>query len=167
MSCIILIGMPGAGKSTLGVMLAKLLAKDFVDTDVLIQSRSGQTLQNIIDHQGYLTLRILEEQVLLDLQVKNTVIATGGSAVYSHTGMSHLKKMGVVVYLKVSFEKIQQRVTNFSTRGLASAPGQNLEGIFKERTSLYEDAADVIIDANTGSPDDVLLRLQSAIAEYF
>ncbi len=161
----ILIGMPGAGKSTLGIMLAKSLAKDFIDTDVLIQTRSGQLLQDIVDNQGYLTLRILEEQVLLDLDVSNAVIATGGSAVYSKAAMEYLKSLGTIVYLDVSFENIQKRVSNFSTRGLASAPGQNLQEIYQERTSLYKRSAEIVVDANVGSPEDVLNRLEKALSE--
>ncbi|MGI1677683.1 MAG: shikimate kinase [Cellvibrionaceae bacterium] len=166
MNCISLIGMPGAGKSTLGIMLAKSLAKNFVDTDVLIQTRSGQHLQDIIDNQGYLTLRILEEQVLLDLEVSNSVIATGGSAVYSRAGMKRLKSLGVIVYLDVSFNNIEERITNFSTRGLACAPGQSLKEIYEERTTLYKNAADIIIASSDGSPEKVLNRLETELANY-
>src|SRR5690606_24715443 len=92
-SCIILVGMPGAGKSTLGLLLAKEMTRDFVDTDVHIQVRANQSLQSIVDNSGYLTLRQLEEEALLDLDLDNHVIATGGSVVYSEAGMAHLKKM--------------------------------------------------------------------------
>lgn len=165
MNSISLIGMPGAGKSTLGVILAKNLAKDFVDTDVLIQNRIGETLQSFIDTQGYLALREIEEAVLKNLQIDNTVIATGGSAVYSDAGIRQLKKLGKIIYLKLPFERIEKRVNNFSTRGLACPPNQNLSSIYQERSPLYEKAADKIIDADTDDIELVMERITAALSD--
>jgi len=162
-SCISLVGMPGAGKSTVGVLLAKTLAKDFVDTDVLIQIRSGQTLQAIVDQQGYLRLRELEEQVLLELETENSVIATGGSAVYSHDGMAQLKKLGTVIYLQLPFTVVEQRITNIGSRGLARKADQSLEDLYRERTPLYERYADHCVDANQ-PPEEVIRTIEQALS---
>src|SRR5208282_519524 len=121
MQNIILIGMPGAGKSTVGVILAKYLSKDFVDTDLLIQNRHRQSLQDILDLQGYLKLREFEENEILQLNVKNTVIATGRSAVYSEKAINHLKKNGKIVYLKLAKNELLKRINNFESRGIAKA----------------------------------------------
>src|SRR5690606_28888226 len=120
MTCIVLVGMPGAGKSTLGVLLAKATMKDFVDTDMIIQLRANQSLQDIVDNSGYLTLRQLEEVVLLDLDVQQHVIATGGSVVYSEKGMAQLKSLGPVVYLQVSLDELKRRVKDLPSRGIAA-----------------------------------------------
>jgi len=140
---IILIGMPGAGKSTTGVQLAKSLALDFVDTDLLIQTQTGQTLQSIVDEKGYQTLRTIEEHVLLALNASNTLIATGGSAVYSHTAMQHLKSLGVVVFLTVDINTLKKRVSDEGTRGIARPAGQSFDDVFNERMPLYQQYADI------------------------
>ncbi len=143
---IILIGMPGSGKSTIGVILAKLLSMSFIDTDVLIQAQEGRSLQDIVDKQGYLALRAIEEKVILGLVCNNHVIATGGSAVYSEQAMTHLKKNGVVVFLNVCLETIKERIHDIGTRGLAKRPDQSLDDLFAERSALYRKYADVTID---------------------
>jgi shikimate kinase len=147
-SNVVLIGMPGAGKSTVGVILAKRVAMDFVDTDVLIQTHEGRTLQDIVDHEGYLELRRIEESVLLDIDQRNHVIATGGSAVYSEKAMAHLKTDAVVVYLDVTREVLEKRITNYATRGIAKHPDQTFEELLEERDTLYRQYADVTIDCN-------------------
>ncbi len=144
-SNIILIGMPGAGKSTVGVILAKLTLRDFVDTDVLIQTSQARTLQDIVDTDGYKVLRKIEEDALLGLSVKNSVISTGGSAVYSERAMMHLKSDGVVVFLDVDLSTLESRVHDFSTRGLAKRGDQDLADLFKERFDLYTRYADITI----------------------
>jgi shikimate kinase len=144
---IVLIGMPGSGKSTVGVILAKLLSRGFVDTDLLIQTAQGRSLQGIVDSDGYLALRVIEEQMLLHLNCRNQVIATGGSAAYSHPAMTHLKLGGIVVYLHADLETLHQRVHDFSARGLAKAPDQTLSDLFRERLSLYSAYADITIDS--------------------
>ncbi len=145
---VILVGMPGAGKSTLGVMLAKELAKDFVDTDLLIQLRAGQTLQAVLDQQGYQALRDLEEETLLQCNFTNHIVATGGSAVYSEKGMAHLKSYGTVVYLDVALGELNRRISNYETRGIARRPDQSFEDLFAERKALYERYADIVVDCN-------------------
>jgi len=147
-SNVVLIGMPGAGKSTVGVILAKRVAMDFVDTYVLIQTHEGRTLQDIVDHEGYLELRRIEESVLLDIDRRNHVIATGGSAVYSEKAMAHLKTDAVVVYLDVTREVLEKRITNYATRGIAKHPDQTFEELLEERDTLYRQYADVTIDCN-------------------
>lgn len=162
MSCISLIGMPGAGKSTVGVLLAKELAMDFVDTDVLIQLREEKTLQNIISDSGYLSLRRIEEDILQSLNYQNHVIASGGSAVYGPKGMQNLKRMGVVVYLEVALEELQHRIDNYDTRGISRDPDQGFADLFLERCELYQKYADVTISCagkDQGSITKELCRL--------
>jgi shikimate kinase len=144
-SNIVLIGMPGSGKSTVGVILAKMASLDFVDTDILIQRAAGKSLQEIVDADGYLVLRRIEEEVLLKLDCRDHVIATGGSAVYSPAAISHLKKDGVIVFLDVDIETLQSRIRNYETRGLAKRPDQTLEELFAERLALYREYADITI----------------------
>lgn len=160
LDCVSLTGMPGAGKSTVGVLLAKHLGKDFVDTDLLIQHQSGKTLQAIVDSEGYLALLEIEQSILQQLQVDNCVIATGGSVVYSESSMNHLKRLGPVVYLKVPFATVEQRVDDEASRGLARKPGQGLEALYRERTPLYERYADFTVDA--GVPPGEVVRAIAA-----
>lgn len=148
LSNIILIGMPGSGKSTVGVQLAKHLGMDFIDTDLLIQKKQGETLQTILDNEGYLQLRQYEEEELIALNVQNTVIATGGSAVYSHAGMSHLKQNGLAIYLEVSLENLELRVKDEDQRGIARPPGHQFIDVYQERLPLYERYADIRYDNN-------------------
>lgn len=153
---LILIGMPGAGKSTIGVLLAKFTAKDFVDTDILIQLKHAKTLDAILREQGYLALRTLEEAVLLDTQLTHHIIATGGSAVYSDAAMVHLKQFGPLIYLKVSEAELLTRITNMDTRGIAAPPEHRFSDIFAERAALYERYADVTIDCDNKSQDAIV-----------
>lgn len=150
MDNIILIGMPGAGKSTLGVLLAKAMGKLFVDTDIIIQQKTKRLLQDIIDNDGTDAFLKLEEDILLTVDEENTVIATGGSAVYSEKAMEHFKKSGKIVYLHVDFAEIEKRVTNITTRGIVLKNGKSLADAFDERKPLYDKYADVVIDC-TGS----------------
>ncbi len=159
-SNLVLIGMPGSGKSTVGVILAKRTARDFVDTDLLIQAAQKRTLQAIVDTDGYAALRAIEERILLGLGVQNHVIATGGSAVYSGPAMSHLKKDGLAVFLDVDLALLESRIQDYSTRGLAKRPDQSLSELFDERFGLYSRYADITIKC-TGAmrQEDVCARI--------
>ena len=145
-SNVILIGMPGCGKSTLGVVLAKILCKEFVDVDLLIQRRIGMTLQSYIDRYGVEAFLMQEEQTVLSLDLENSVISTGGSAVLSAAATEHLKKMGKLVYLRLPYELLESRVGNFDTRGIAKGAGQTLRDIYEYRAPIYEATADVAVD---------------------
>jgi shikimate kinase len=156
---IILIGMPGSGKSTIGVQLAKHLGLSFIDTDLLIQAHQQQKLQDILNSQGYQVLRDIEQQELLKLKLNNDLVSTGGSAVYSDAGMQHLKKQGLIVYLYVDFAEIERRIDNEDSRGIARPEGQTLEDVYNERTPLYEKYADVIVNNNTYTSIEKVARL--------
>jgi shikimate kinase len=158
-SNIILIGMPGAGKSTVGVILAKLTSRDFVDTDVLIQTSQGRTLQDIVDTDGYALLRKIEEDVLLGLSVNSCVIATGGSAVYSVSAMAYLKTDSIVIFLDVDMPTLESRIRDYSTRGLAKRADQNFADMFHERFTLYTQYADITIKCADLTHEEVCSRI--------
>jgi shikimate kinase len=156
---IVLIGMPGSGKSTVGVLLAKRLSRGFVDTDLLIQTVQGRSLQRIVDTDGYLALREIEARILTGLDCSNQVIATGGSAAYSHPAMTHLKQNGIVVFLHADLETLNKRVHDFSERGLAKSPDQTLDDLYRERYSLYSRYADITIDSCLLTHEEVCARI--------
>jgi shikimate kinase len=143
---LILIGMPGAGKSTVGVVLAKRLGMGYVDTDLLIQMRCGRLLQEVIDSDGLGAFRSLEEQTLREFDVCNAVVATGGSVVYSDEAMRHLANIGTLVFLDVPLHELELRLQNMSTRGLVIDPGATLADLYRERLPLYRTYADLTID---------------------
>jgi shikimate kinase len=147
-SNIILIGMPGAGKSTLGVLLAKSTGKPFLDTDLLIQQKENRLLQDIINQDGIEKFLDIEKEVIINIKVENHVIATGGSAVYRQSSMDHLKKGGIVVYLKLSYTEIEDRIKNIKSRGIAMSQSVNLSDLFEERAPLYEKYADITVDCS-------------------
>jgi len=154
-SNIVLIGMPGSGKSTIGVILAKRTSHDFVDTDLLIQSAEHRSLQDILDNDGYLKLREIEARVLQDLEVENHIISTGGSAVYSDAAMQHLRRNGTTIYLDVSLDTLRSRITDYETRGIAKRPDQSFDDLFQERTRLYRQYADITINGDGLNQDAV------------
>lgn len=156
---IVLIGMPGAGKSTIGVLLAKTLGMSFIDTDLVIQEREGKLLQDIISLHGIRKFLDIEENAILSLNCKASVVATGGSVVYSEKAMRHLKQNATVVYLKVEYEEIERRITNILTRGIAMDKGQNLVDIYNERLPLYERYADIIIDCSEKGIEDIIQEI--------
>ncbi len=154
-SNIVLIGMPGAGKSTIGVILAKHSSRYFVDTDVLIQTSEQKSLQQILEEKGYMALREVEERILLSLSVSNHVIATGGSAAYSSAAMKHLETDGIVIFLHVDFTELLGRVSDFDTRGIARSPEQTFHDLYDERSVLYKKYADITIDCANKTQDQI------------
>ena len=147
-SNITFIGMPGAGKSTIGVVVAKMLCKTFIDTDLLIQNKEGKRLSKIIDEIGNQKFIKLENDVIASLKVHNSVISTGGSAVFGKEAMEHLKKTSTIIYIKVPYETLEARLRSLTKRGVVFEEGQTLRDIFDIRTPLYEKYADIIIDSD-------------------
>lgn len=160
---IVLIGMPGSGKSTCGVVAAKMLLKNFFDTDLLIQNLEGARLQDIIDSKGNAYFEKAEEKSILSLDIQGTVIATGGSVIYSEKAMEHLKEIGKVIYLYIDYEHMCKRINNLSTRGVIMKNGETLRDMFDERLPLYEKWADVIIDCNNNSVEETALMIQNSV----
>lgn len=146
MNNIILIGMPGVGKSTIGVILAKILGYQFLDTDLLIQEEEKKLLKDIIDEKGTDGFIEVENRVNSQIQAERAVIATGGSVVYGKEAMEHLKSIGTVVYLKQSLHMLEKRLRNIRNRGVVLKKGQTLKDLYKERTVLYEKYADITVD---------------------
>jgi shikimate kinase len=161
---LVLVGMPGAGKSTVGVMLAKKTSRGFVDTDILIQMSQERTLQEIVDTKGYAALRKIEENILLGLSVRNHVIATGGSAVYSAQAMLHLKANSALIFLDVDLSTLESRIRDFDTRGLAKRPNQSLAELFAERLPLYTRHADLTIKCAGLTQEEVCARIIAGTA---
>ena len=143
---IVLIGMPGAGKSTVGVVLAKALGYDFLDSDLVIQAKTGKRLYEIIDESGIDGFLDVENRINAGIWAKKTVIATGGSVIYGEEAMEHLKEIGFVIYLKVSYNSLEKRLGNLLKRGVAIRSGNTLLDLYNERIPLYEKYADSIID---------------------
>ena len=160
---IILIGMPGAGKSTIGVLLAKETGRDFLDTDVLIQASQGRRLQEIIDADGPDAFAQIEDEHLAGLQVSHTVVATGGSAVYHGRAMEHLSDTGTLVWLFLPLELLADRLANLPTRGVVMAPGQTIENLYYARHPLYERWADVTVDCTFKTQEQIVIEIIAAI----
>ena len=146
MNNITLRGMPGAGKSTIGVVLAKVLGYQFLDSDLLIQKQEKRRLSEIIEEEGYIGFQEVENRVNASIEADKTVIATGGSVVYCEEAMEHLKSIGTVVYLKLSLNALSKRLGNLKGRGVLLREGQTLTDLYDERTPLYERYADIVID---------------------
>ena len=154
--------MPACGKSTVGVVLAKTMNKGFVDTDLLIQQKEGRRLQEIIDAEGNDYFRRVERSVLLDFNGSGQVVATGGSAVYFEDAMEHFRRDGVVVYLKVSLDNILERMNNIQTRGISIDKGQTIEELYLERAPLYEKYADITVEADGCTVEQVIEKIALA-----
>ena len=154
---IILIGMPGCGKSTVGVVLAKAANMDFIDSDLVIQKQMGKKLSHLIDESGDAGFRAIENRINAELAAENSVIATGGSVIYGEDAMRHLKDIGTVVYLKLSYEAIEDRLGDLHARGVTIQPGWTLRDLYNERVPLYEQWADVTVDCEQ-------LRLREVVA---
>ena len=160
---IILIGMPGAGKSTLGVLLAKALRMDFVDTDIVIQQREGKLLQDIINERGDDSFLETEEVVLSELECSNSVIATGGSAVYSAKAMRALKTGGFAVYIHAGCGEIEKRLRNIETRGVIIKEGQSIKDIYDQRLPLYYKYADAVVDCSDNDIEQSVSEIIKAV----
>lgn len=152
----ILIGMPGAGKSTIGVILAKILGYQFVDSDLIIQEREQRLLKDIIAEEGIDGFIAIENQVNAEIEVEKTVIATGGSVVYGQEAMQHLKNIGTVIYIKLSFPTLTNRLGNIKQRGVVLKQGQGLKDLYEERCPLYERYADLVVDAENLDVEELL-----------
>ena len=159
MANIILIGMPGCGKSTVGVILAKTLGIGFVDTDLIIQQRENRLLQNIIDTDGIDYFLDCEAQAVKTVDCDNFVIATGGSVVYREDAIEHLKKNGKIVYLDVSLDEIKRRLNNISTRGIAAQKNDSIDDIYNERVVLYNKFADITIKTDGESVEKTVEKI--------
>jgi len=156
---IILIGMPGVGKSTVGVLLAKALSRDFLDTDVYIQAKEGRTLQEIIDQEGLSAFCQTEERHVRSLKFRSSVIATGGSVVYYPAAMAHLRSSGIVIHLELALAPLKKRLTNLPARGVVMAPGQSFNHLFHERLPLYRKYAHLTIDCAGCTHEEVVAEI--------
>jgi shikimate kinase len=159
---VVLIGMPGVGKSTIGLLLAQALGKLFIDTDTLIEQQEGRPLQDIIDCDGLPAFLRIEENTILNMDVTGHVVATGGSVVYSLKAIERLKGNSTIIYLKVAYHEIKARIKNEANRGIAMSKEQDLSGLYEERTPLYEEYADAIIDCS-GKDAETIVRTITAI----
>ncbi len=166
MENIILIGMPAAGKSTIGVLVAKHTLSEFIDADLVIQSKYKSPLADIIEQRGESEFLKIEEAALLSLCPTRAVIATGGSAVYSEAGMEYLHDIGVVVYLKISIDQIVERIGNLTTRGVVLHGAKDLDGIYRERTPLYEKTADITVDCTGKTTAECAREVVEAVEAY-
>ena len=163
-SNVVLIGMPGCGKSTTGVILATQLAFGFIDSDLLIELAQGSALENILLRRGYQELRHIEEQILLEMECRHHVIATGGSAVYSSKAMSKLAETGVIIYLEAEFDDLKQRVGDMDQRGVARPDGHTFRDVYDERTPLYEANAEIKVNTRFKSQDQVATEIAAILA---
>ncbi len=154
-----MIGMPASGKSTVGVILAKVIGYDFIDSDILIQREEGMRLAEIIEEKGIDGFIEVENRVNASLQASRSVIATGGSAVYGEEAMMHLREIGAIIYLQVDFDVIQRRLRNIRQRGVVLRKGQTLRDLYEERCELYEKYADLIVREGSGEIEEVVARI--------
>lgn len=162
---IILIGMPGSGKSTCGVLAAKALLKNFFDTDLLFQGLEEKRLQDIIDDDGIEYFLSAEERAILSLDINATVVATGGSVVYSDKSMEHLKKSGKVIYLHLSYDTMVDRIKNITTRGVVVKDGDSLEDMYNERLPMYQKWADVVINCDNNTVEQTVEKIVKASSD--
>lgn len=160
---IILIGMPGSGKSTCGVLAAKVMLKNFFDTDLLLQGMQEKKLQDIIDELGIDYFLQAEESAVLSMNINATVIATGGSVVYSEKAMRHLKESGCVVYLHLSYETMCKRINNITTRGVVLKNGSSLKDMYDERLPLYEKYADITVNCDENTAEETVSAILNAV----
>ena len=165
MKNVVLIGMPGSGKSTVGVVLAKVLGYRFIDSDLVIQEAEGKLLSELIEENGTDGFIEIENRVNSQIQTHRSVIATGGSVIYGKEAMEHLKSIGTVVYLKQNLRVLQRRLRNLKGRGVVLKEGQTLADLYKERTVLYEKYADITVDQYKQTIQQTLKAVQEALKE--
>ena len=166
MDNIILIGMPGSGKSTVGVVLAKALGLGFVDVDLLIQAREGALLQELIDRRGVERFLDLERDIIRHLNCRGEVIAPGGSCVCREESIAHMRELGTVVYLSLPLEEVEGRIRNLSTRGVALSPGQTLADVYRYRAPLYERCAHITVPTGGRSLTETVEAVKDALAAW-
>ncbi|KRF31684.1 shikimate kinase [Paenibacillus sp. Soil787] len=162
---IVLIGMSGAGKSTLGVLLAKALGMDYVDTDIVIQQHEGRLLQDIINIDGIEKFMEIEEKTVSALHLKNCIISTGGSVIYSEKAMNALKQSGQIIYLHVPYEEIKRRLVNVTTRGIVIKEGNSLEDVYEERVPMYIKYSDKTLDCSNKDIEQCVSEIIEKIHE--
>ena len=162
---IVLIGMPGVGKSTVGVLLAKALGRYFLDTDVFIQAIQNRSLQEMIDSEGLAGFCKIEEDYVLCIDLTNAVIATGGSVVYSERAMEHLAAHGVIVHLDLPVDKIEQRIENLYTRGVVMERGQTIRSLYDQRQCLYRQYAQLTIDCTDKNHEQVVTEIIEKLSQ--
>lgn len=162
---IVLIGMPGVGKSTIGVVLAKVLGYSFMDADLLIQQQEGKLLHEIIKEAGTEGFLEIEGRVNSQIQAERAIIATGGSVVYEKEAMEHLKEIGTVVYLQVSYSILEKRLNDIKGRGVVLKDGQNLQALYEERTPLYEAYADIVVEEEHMGVEETVALLIDKLAD--
>ena len=163
-SNVILVGMPGCGKSTIGILAAKILKLAFVDTDILLQQKDGRRLQEIIDSDGLLRFRELERELLSSLSLTETLIATGGSAIYYPDAMEHLRSIGKVVYLRSPLRRVKEHLRDYSDRGIVMPSGMTIDDLYRERAPLYELYANLIVDVDNSDITENMRALVSALS---
>lgn len=163
MKNIIFIGMPAVGKSTVGVVIAKRLGFDFIDTDLLIQKQENRLLRDIIAEQGVDGFLKIENQVNRDLEAEHAVISPGGSVVYCEEAMEHFKEIGTIIYLKTSFKTIKERLKNPKKRGVTMREGQTLQDVYNERVCLFEKYADITIEEDGLSLEETIEKVQEVL----
>lgn len=166
MDNIVLIGMPGCGKSTIGVVLAKMLGYKFIDSDLLIQEEENRLLSEILEEDGHEVFNEIENRVNSAIKSSKTVIATGGSVVYGVGAMEHLRSIGVIVYIKLPYEEIDKRLGNLFERGISMKEDQSLKDIYEERIPLYEAYADIIVDTSGTEIKEAAFLIKRQLEEF-
>lgn len=163
MKNIVLIGMPGAGKSTIGVVLAKILGYQFVDSDLVIQQQEGKVLHQLIAEHGIDGFLAIENQVNRDMDVSRSIISTGGSAVYGHEAMEAMKKNGIIVYIQLSYENLESRLGDLNQRGVVLKEGFSLKDLYEERCPLYEKYADITVNVDGLTIEGAIEKMRDAV----
>ena len=161
---IILIGMPGAGKSTIGIVLAKVIGYTFIDSDIIIQNEKQMLLHQLIEKYGLEGFNSIENEINSKISAHKSIIATGGSAVYGKEAMSHLKSIGTVIYLKLPYEKIKERLGDLNKRGVSIKKGQTLKSLYEERIILYEKYADITIECSNKKIGRIVEEIKNALS---